>query len=203
MPTPSSITIGDNPTLKEVVDYVIKLERDYTWLLQNLDDLNVTRLTAEVIKTGTLDANVVTIRSDLSGGAYVQIDGNGMVINNGSTNTFEADIDGNVAMTSATIRNDLSSAGYVQIDNDGIVINNGLYNTFTANSAGQVTMTNALIQSSPSGYPRVEIDPTANRIAAWESADNGVYLTPGDGSNPAGLIFQKARWMCRPACTVP
>jgi hypothetical protein len=104
MPTPSAITLSDNPSLKEVVDYVIKLQRDYEWLLQNLDDINVRRLRADVLIAGTIDANVVTIRSDLTGGAYVQIDGNGMRVNNGSYNTFTADINGAVTMTSAKIQ---------------------------------------------------------------------------------------------------
>lgn len=117
MPTPDLPAIGDNPSNKEVVDYLIKLQRDYTWLLQNLDDLNVKRIRADSIYAGTIDANVVTIRSDLTAGAYIQIDGNGMVVNNGSYDTFEVDIDGNVTATSMTLK---SANGYplVEINKD-------------------------------------------------------------------------------------
>lgn len=116
MPTPSELTIGDNPSVKDLTDYVIKLQRDYTWLLQNLDDMNVRRLTADVIVAGTIDANVVTIRSDLSGGAYVQIDGNGMVVNNGISDTFTVDINGDVTMTGATIQSSAGSYPRISID---------------------------------------------------------------------------------------
>lgn len=93
--------------------------QELTNLILNLDSLNVVSLTADHIDAGTIDANIVTIRSDLTSGAYVQIDGNGMVINNGTIDTFEADINGDVTMTSATIRS-LSTGERVEIDSTGI-----------------------------------------------------------------------------------
>jgi hypothetical protein len=188
MPTPDLPSLGDNPTLKQVTDYLIKLQRDYTWLLQNLDDLNVKRITADSIYTGTIDANVATIRSDLNAGAYVQIDGNGLVINNGSINTFEADIDGAVTMTSATIRNDLSGSAYVQIDDTGLVINNGSYNTFQADINGAVTMTSATIQSQ-SGYPKVVMDPATNLFGAYSDASTFIEIDPYHEDNKPAILF--------------
>ncbi len=88
-----------------------KLQRDLEWLLANLDSLNVRKLTADVIDAGTLNANLVTIRSDLTSG-YIQLDGSGMIVNNGSFNTFTVDLNGNVVMTSATIQ---SSTGYPKV----------------------------------------------------------------------------------------
>jgi hypothetical protein len=113
MPTPNLPSIGDQPSQRQILDYIAKLQRDLEWLLSNLDDLNVRRITADIIYAGTIDANVVTIRSDLTAGAYVQIDGNGMVINNGSFNTFTADINGQVTMTRALIQSNPS--GYPRI----------------------------------------------------------------------------------------
>lgn len=94
MPTPEFGGLGLSPSLPEVVDYVHKLEKELNYLLQNLDTLNVSRLDAKVIKTGTLDANLVTVKSDLAGSSYLQIDGLGIRANNGFINTFEIDSTG-------------------------------------------------------------------------------------------------------------
>lgn len=114
MPTPQFGGLGDNPTLPDVIDYVYKLEKELNYLLQNLDTSNVNRLDAKVIKVGTLDANLVTIRSDLSGTSYLQMDTNGIRANNGTINTFEIDSTGaayfrgnitsDATITGATIR---------------------------------------------------------------------------------------------------
>lgn len=161
----------------------------YNNLLVNLDSLNVVSLTADHIDAGTINANVVTIRSDLAAGAFVEINGNGMRINNGSNNTFTADINGMVTMTGATIRNNLS-AGFIQLSDLGMAINNGSYNTFTANTAGYVTMTGALIQSK-AGYPRLIMDPDNNLFGAYSSATNYIQMVPvavGTGSPQLNLI---------------
>jgi len=112
MPTPQFPAIEDfyasNAPLEQKVatlyDAYIGISRYLTYLLSALDTLNVSRLDAKVIKTGTLDANLVTIHSDLSGGAYIQLDGNGIVINNGVYDTFKADLTGQVTMTGALIQ---------------------------------------------------------------------------------------------------
>lgn len=156
----------------------------YNNLLVNLDSLNVVSLTADHIDAGTINANVVTIRSDLAAGAFVEINGNGMRINDGSRDTFTADINGMVTMTGATIRNNLG-AGFIQLSDQGMAINNGSYNTFTANTAGYVTMTGALIQSQ-TGYPYVIMDPGSTLFGAYSAANN--YLTvqalPGSAQSP-------------------
>lgn len=79
------------------------LVREFTNLLVNLDSLNVVSLTADHVDTGTLNAKKVTIRSDLSGGAYIQIDGNGIIIYDGTGNTFVVDINGNVTLNGTII----------------------------------------------------------------------------------------------------
>lgn len=115
MPTPSLPELGDNPSSKQITDYVVKLQRDLDWLLQNLDDLNVKRIRADSIYAGTIDASVVTIRSDLTGGAYVKIDGTGMVINNGMFDTLTADIHGKLTLTEILIQ---SRIGYPKLELD-------------------------------------------------------------------------------------
>ncbi|MNC03836.1 hypothetical protein D3C75_512600 [compost metagenome] len=147
----------------------------YNNLLVNLDSLNVVSLTADHIDAGTIDANLVTIRSDLTAGAYVQIDGNGMKINNGSFDTFKADITGQVFMTGATIANNLSSGAYTNISDNGITINDGTMDTFRADITGKVTMTGALIQSA-TGYPRVVMDPNDKLFAAELNATESIAI---------------------------
>lgn len=109
MPVPDTSGVPPWATFDDLKNKMNELVGKYNNLLVNLDSLNVVSLTAETITTGTLDANRVTIRSDLTAGAYIQIDGNGMTINDGSTDTFRADITGKVTMTGALIR---SKTGY-------------------------------------------------------------------------------------------
>lgn len=79
------------------------------WLLQGgLDELNIRRITAEKIFTGTLDAGKVTINVDYASGAKITIDKNGMIINDGTKDTFHVDINGQVTMTGAQVQ---SAAG--------------------------------------------------------------------------------------------
>ncbi|MCM3703790.1 hypothetical protein [Paenibacillus macerans] len=84
----------------------------YNNLLVNLDSLNVVSLTADHIDAGTINANVVTIRSDLTASGFIQINGSGMVVNNGSYNTFTVDMNGFVTMTGALIQ---SANGYPRV----------------------------------------------------------------------------------------
>jgi hypothetical protein len=101
-----------------------------------LDSLNIRRLTAEKIYTGTLDAGKVTIRSNLNGGAYVVIDGNGITVSDGSQNTFTVDINGNVTINDATFRINLSGSAYIQFDPNGMIVNNGTINTVEIDTDG-------------------------------------------------------------------
>lgn len=118
-PLPTFTGLPPHATFDDVKNKVNKLTQELTNIMLSLDSLNVVSLTADHIDAGTIDANVVTIRSDLTAGAYIQIDGNGMVINNGSVNTFTADINGAVTMTSATIRS-LATGERVVIDSTGL-----------------------------------------------------------------------------------
>ena len=112
MPTPTFSGVPPWATFEDLKAHINRLTAELQYLMVNMDSLNVTHLTAETIDTGTLDANKVTIRDDLNSGAYIQIDGNGMVINNGSYDTFSVDTSGHVDMTSATIS---SATGYPKI----------------------------------------------------------------------------------------
>lgn len=106
-----NFTMSENGTKEDLAE----LYKLLTFLLNGkLDSVNIRQLTADKITTGTLDAGVVTIRADLDGGAYIQIDSvNGLVINDGTKDTFHADINGLVTMIGALIQSD---TGYPRIE---------------------------------------------------------------------------------------
>ena len=138
MPVPTFNGLPPFPTFDDHTQKINKLVNELRNLLLNLDTLNIAELNANVINAGTINANVVSIRSDLTTG-YIQIDGNGMVVNNGSFNTFTVDINGNVTMTSATIQ---SQNGYPRVvmdpNNDlfGAYLNANNYISIQADYAG-------------------------------------------------------------------
>lgn len=109
MPIPDLSGVPPWAEYEDLKNKINDIVAKYNNLLVNLDSLNVVSLTADHIDAGTINANVVTIRSDLAAGAFVEINGNGMRINNGSYDTFTANINGYVTMTGALIK---SQTGY-------------------------------------------------------------------------------------------
>jgi hypothetical protein len=103
MPTPMLPGISSGMDQKQIINYLARIHKELQWLLGNLDTLNIRELNADVVNAGTLNANLVRIRSDLTSG-YVQWDANGMIINNGVYNTFSVDLNGFVTLAGALIR---------------------------------------------------------------------------------------------------
>jgi hypothetical protein len=109
--------VGNQDSLAQLRIIVGEISQLLNWLFQgNIDSLNVRKLTADLIKAGTLLANLVTIMSNLNDGAYIRIDGNGMVINDGTNDTFTVDIDGFVTLTGALFQTSAASYPRVTID---------------------------------------------------------------------------------------
>lgn len=112
MPAGSIETIvanmDDFNSTEEYVRYLAGLFADnfgeMNWLTGNLDSVNIKELTANKIMTGILNAALVTVKSTLSGGAYIVLDHNGMRINDGTKDVFIADIQGQVTMTGAKVQ---------------------------------------------------------------------------------------------------
>ena len=103
MPIPTFTKMGPNPSFTDVINKINTLVGELTNLMLNLDSLNVVEINA-----GTL------VIYDLDGGpGTITINKDGMVINNGSFDTFKVDADGNVTMTSALIR---SATGYPYVE---------------------------------------------------------------------------------------
>lgn len=175
LPTVNTGETNTTELVKQLLNAYIMLTEELTFLLNNLDTRNVNELNADIINAGTINAALVTIKSELQAGAYIAIDGQGMKINDGTQDTFKADINGQVTMTGATVKNNLSS-GYIQMSDQGLVINDGTKDTFEADINGQVTMTGAKVQSSDGGYPRVEMNPDEKLFGAYASADNYIQM---------------------------
>lgn len=98
MPIPPLTGLPPKAEFSDVVRKINQLVQELVNALLNLDSLNVVSLTADHIDAGTINGNVVTIKSTLSSG-YIQIDGNGMVVNDGTKDTFKVDLNGNVTIT--------------------------------------------------------------------------------------------------------
>lgn len=101
-PVPVFTRLGPNPEFKDLVNKTNTIVSELQNILLNMDSINVTSLSA-----GTV------IVYDLDGGpGTITLNKDGMVINNGTVNTFVVDINGNVTMTSATIQ---SATGFPRI----------------------------------------------------------------------------------------
>lgn len=113
MPVPDLPPLNDNSDLNGVKDYLILLRRRLNDFLNHLDTLNVDELDAGVVNAGTLNAALVTIKAALTGAAFIQLSSAGMVINDGTKNTFTADVNGLVTMVGALIQ---SATGYPRVE---------------------------------------------------------------------------------------
>lgn len=139
MPIPTLPGIGGG-NINDIVDSLERQRKYIEWLLNSLDTDNVKELNADVVNTGVLNTNLVTVKSTLSGSAYLQIDGLGIRANNGFVNTFEIDSTGSAyfrgnvtsdaTITGATIRTG-------DVGTDRIEISGGKFRGL--NSSGQIT----------------------------------------------------------------
>lgn len=92
---PSVMDVSSMNSIAELKNAVAKMSKELSWLLENLDWGNINRL---------------HIR--LNDGATVTIMNDGITINNGEVDTFKADKEGNVVMTSAVVQ---SKEGYPKV----------------------------------------------------------------------------------------
>lgn len=113
MPVPQFQGVSDDATLAEVKDFIYGHIRRLNDFLAHLDTLNVDELNAEVINAGILNAALVTIKAALDGLAYIQLSADGMVINDGTKDTFTADINGFITLVGALFK---SASGYPRVE---------------------------------------------------------------------------------------
>lgn len=155
-----------------------------------IDSLNIRRLTADLINTGILNAGKVTIRSDLNGGAYIVIDGNGVTVSNGTENTFTVDNDGNVTINDGTIRLNLNGGAYIQLSSNGMVVNNGALNTVEIDINGNAMFRGDIVAGA-------DIDITSDArigdnlyLNAASTGDKGIIFNNSSGATAGEIRVQ-------------
>jgi hypothetical protein len=122
-----SIPSTTDMTKEELIDLIAKIMKELEWVFGgHLDSLNIRTLTADKITTGTLDAGVVTVRADYTGGAFIELSSTGIRINDGTKDTFVADINGLVTMVGALVQ---SATGYPRIELNSAANLLGAYQT--------------------------------------------------------------------------
>lgn len=124
-------SVGRNDDLNKVREALGELCQILDFLFDGgIDSLNIRKLTAEKITTGTLLANLVTIMSNLTGGAFIRINGDGMVVNNGTKDVLTIDTSGNLSTEDGVI-----TGGTVRTaadNNQRIEMSSGSFKGYTA-----------------------------------------------------------------------
>lgn len=197
MPIPDLSGVPPWAEYEDLKNKINDIVAKYNNLLVNLDSLNVVSLTADHIDAGTIDANLVTIRSDLTAGAYIQIDGNGMKINNGTYDTFTANINGYVTMTGALIQ---SKNGYPMLVMDP---DNNLFGAYS-NETNYIQMVPVAVDT---GSPQLRMVSPVGSLSLYQQANvsliygfnseirlesqRDIVLTPGLPANYIRMPFEQ------------
>ncbi|GCL71804.1 hypothetical protein PN4B1_17090 [Paenibacillus naphthalenovorans] len=116
MPIPDIAGLPPFAEFRDLETKLSELIQKYNNLLVSLDSLNVVSLTADHIDAGTLNAGIVTVRADYSGGAFIELSKDGIRINDGSKDTFLATNAGQVTMTGAKVQSTVSSYPRIELN---------------------------------------------------------------------------------------
>ena len=162
MPIPTFTELPPYPEFKDLVNKINTLVSELTNLILNLDSLNVVSLTADHIDAGTLDAGVVTVRTDLNAGGYIKIDSTGMTVNNGTKNTLRIDLNGNVTAE------------------DG---------TWTAGSITGSTITGGTVRTATSNNQRIELSSGSFKGYTADNLLSGLVFDPNKTSDIVDLFL--------------
>ena len=151
----------NNLSIKNLTKYVSKISKELNWLLNNLDDLNITSLSAEKIIAGTVlvDVNM----SVGSGNDIFKVDSQGIYLGDANFDDapFSVDMDGYLNATNAYINGTIESSSIIgstikigSLDNVFKADSNGIYAgdavfasaPFSVDMQGNLYATNAAIQ---------------------------------------------------------
>lgn len=206
MPIPDLSGVPPWAEYEDLKNKINDIVAKYNNLLVNLDSLNVVSLTADHIDAGTINANVVTIRSDLAAGAFVEINGNGMRINNGSYDTFTANINGYVTMTGALIK---SQTGYPYVIMDPGTTLYGAYsaanNYLTIQALGGTSQSPQVLIAAPNANMQMFVSGLAAFLGTTGANLNltsnldviiqgrNIRLTPDDGNYDVIVPFDQLK----------
>lgn len=151
----------NNLSVEDLAGYVSKISKELNWLLNNLDDLNITSLSAEKIIAGTVlvDVNM----SVGSGNDIFKVDSQGIYLGDANFDDapFSVDMDGYLNATNAYINGTIESSSIIgstikigSLDNVFKADSNGIYAgdavfasaPFSVDMQGNLYATNAAIQ---------------------------------------------------------
>lgn len=170
MPIPTFTTLPPNPQFNDVSNKLNVVVRELQNLFLSLDSLNVVSLTADHIDAGTINANIVTIRGDYEGGAFIELSATGIRINDGTQDTFIADTSGNVTLK-GTIEALAGHIGGFTIEADKLSSDSG--NGII--QGGTVIGTEVMTDES-GNYPRAVMSSIDALFTAEQSADTFIKM---------------------------
>lgn len=129
MPIQPINIITEEASKEDLINELAKLQKTLRYLLTGgLDTDNVNELNANVLNAGVVNSNLVTIRSELTGSSFIQIDGNGIRASDGTINTFEIDVNGNAYfsgdITASNITgSSITSGSTINVETDATIGN--------------------------------------------------------------------------------
>ncbi|MEO3947620.1 hypothetical protein [Gorillibacterium sp. CAU 1737] len=122
MPVPNFQPLEQGASLDRTNDYIFGFIRRLNDFLAHMDTLNIDELNADVINAGTINAALVKVGTALNSGGYIQIDSNGLTINDGTKDTFRVGLDGKPIMTGGTVRSNASGYPKLEFNSDNGLI---------------------------------------------------------------------------------
>lgn len=151
-------------TVDELAGTVSKISKELNWLLRNLDDLNISSLSADKITAGTIDADVITVvnldAANIKAGtimadvdliigiddAVFKADDNGIYLGNANfaDAPFSVDMTGKLYSTSAYIQGTIESSDII----GGTITIGELDSVFKADDYG-IYLGNAIFENAP------------------------------------------------------
>lgn len=137
-------------SIEELANLVAMVIKEVQFLANgNISTQNINEIDAKVIKTGILEAALVTIKAALTGSAEITIDGTGMTVKDTSGNvTLQIDTSGNIT-TNATI-----VGGTLETSSDPaarrVVITGNTITIYDSTGARRISINDAGVQSNSS-----------------------------------------------------
>lgn len=154
---PSLQIPDEGMTLEELSDFVGMQMKRLNLVLKSLDGLNI-----------------VDIKFELQGGAYIQLNRKGLRFNDGTQDTLLTDIDGNVTLKGVINALGGTIGGFTidltKLSGDGI-IEGGIIRT-----------------KGDSEYPRIELSSIGNLLTAYKTATDLLAINPNPTGSP-NIIF--------------
>lgn len=164
---------GANPSPQELSEAFARLLKEVDYLLNGgLDTLNVNELSADVINAGVLNAALVTVKAALTGAAFIQLSGQGIKINDGTKDTFVADVNGLITLVGALFQTVAGDFPRLEINSGSNLL--GAYKSLTEYIALNPNLT---------GTPTLQFKAgSLEALLSFISTTYSILVTAGDGA---------------------